>query len=178
MNKLRLHFVGENILREMAAPVREINDDVRAQLSAMEKLMREESGIGLAAPQVGISKRMLVFIELDETGERKNVYKIINPKIVSRSEEFIELEEGCLSVQGPNGPVFAPVSRPKSVTVEWTDENGAHMIRDFDGFAARAIQHEMDHLDGILFIDYLSTVKREMVMKKVKKRELLERSLT
>jgi peptide deformylase len=170
MNKLKLHFVGDQILREKAAPVAKVDDKIREILSEMEKIMRAESGAGLAAPQVGILKRMLIFLEIEKHGEKITVYKCVNPKIISCSEKRVAIDEGCLSVQGPDGPIFAGVDRPESVVAEWIDENGAMQKKEFSGYAARAIQHEIDHLDGILFIDYLSSAKREMVMRKVKKR--------
>ena len=128
--------------------------------------MHEQNGVGLAAPQVNITKRFLVMMDPDTN----TVFKMINPKIVTKSEKLIMMEEGCLSVLGPDDlPVFADVMRPESVDVEWTDENGEHMGAKMSGLPARIVQHETDHLDGILFIDYLSPVKREMVMRKVRK---------
>ena len=171
MNKLRLRFIGDPVLRMRAEPVREINDDVRSLLAKMEDIMRSEMGAGLAAPQVGILLRMLIFVEIKKGGTG-GLYKMLNPKIVASSDSTVAIEEGCLSVQGENGPVFVNVLRPESVVVEWTDENGALMKKEFGGYAARAVQHEIDHLDGILFVDRLSSVKREMVMRKVKKRKL------
>ncbi|MDR3208369.1 MAG: peptide deformylase [Rickettsiales bacterium] len=170
MSEMNLRFVGDPVLREKAAPVSEVNDGIRATLDKMERTMRAENGAGLAAPQVGVLLRMLVFADIGKRGSGV-VYKIINPKIVSRSEKQIVIDEACLSIQGPNGPVFADVRRPESVLVEWTDETGRTRREEFGGYASRAIQHEMDHLDGILFIDYLSSAKREMVMRKVKKRK-------
>jgi len=153
-----------------AFPVSEINGDIRALLDIMEKIMRSESGAGLAAPQIGVLLRVLVFVEIKK-GEPGVVYKMINPKIVSKSDFTVSIEEACLSVQGANGPVFVDVMRPESVVVEWTGENGELATKEFGGFAARAVQHELDHLDGVLFIDHLSSVKREMVIRKVKKRK-------
>ena len=167
MNNFLLRFIGDPVLRMQAAPVREINNDVRALLDIMEKIMCTESGAGLAAPQVGVLARMLVFVE-ERGGE---VFKAINPKIISRSENTVFINEGCLSIQGADGPVFTDVERPESVVVEWTNENGELVTKEFGGFASRVIQHEMDHLDGTLFIDHLSSVKREMIMRKVKKRK-------
>jgi peptide deformylase len=170
-NDISLVFVGDPVLREVAAPVEKITDDVRRTLDMMERIMRGESGAGLAAPQVGILKRMLVFMEIKKRGEAGIAHRVINPKILSRSEKKRLMEEGCLSVQGPNGPVFANVERPESIVVEWTDENGERQKKEFGGLAARALLHEIDHLDGVLFIDYLSSAKREMVMRKVRKRK-------
>jgi peptide deformylase len=170
-NRIELRFIGDPILREKSEPVQKVDDDVREILAEMEKIMRMEAGAGLAAPQIGILRRMLVFMEIKKRGEAGIVHKIINPKIISQSREICAMDEGCLSVQGPGGPVFASVERPESIVAEWTDENGARQKKEFDGYAARALLHEIDHLDGILFIDYLSSAKREMVMRKVKKRK-------
>jgi peptide deformylase len=172
MSDMKLRFVGDSVLREKAAPVAPVDDGIRAMLAEMEKIMRAENGAGLAAPQVGVLLRMLVFADVEKRGAAGAVYKIINPKIISKSENLVEIDEGCLSIQGPDGPVFANVGRPESVLIEWTDENGGLRRHQFGGYASRAIQHEIDHLDGILFIDYLSSAKREMVMRKVKKRKL------
>ena len=100
------------------------------------------------------------------------VFKMINPKILTRSENTCVLEEGCLSVLGhDNLPVYANVLRPESVEVEWNNENGELIRAQMSGLPARIVQHETDHLDGVLFIDYLSPVKREMLMRKVRKRK-------
>ena len=96
---------------------------------------------------------------------------MINPKIISKSEETCVMEEGCLSVLGADGlPVYSNVRRPESVTVEWTNENGNKVQTQMSGVLARIVQHETDHLDGVLFVDYLSGAKREMLMRKVNRR--------
>ena len=169
MNDLKLRFVGDNVLREKAMPVAFVGDEIRAALSKMEKIMRDNKGAGLAAPQVGLLLRMLVFVDIEQKNGR--VCKLVNPKIIRQSDKIKKMEEGCLSILGPDGPVFAEVSRPESVEIEWTDENGKMRSGEFSGYAARAVLHEMDHLDGVLFLDYLNPVKREMVMRKVKKRK-------
>ena len=113
---------------------------------------------------VGITKRFLVMMD----PETNVVYRMINPEITARSEDTCVMEEGCLSVLGPDGlPVYSNVRRPVSVDVKWTDENGKDLSAHMSGTAARIVQHETDHLNGVLFIDYLSGVKREMVMRKV-----------
>ena len=102
--------------------------------------------------------------------DEETVYRMINPNIVSYGPENCSMEEGCLSVLGKDGlPVYAYVSRPQSVVVEWTDESGEHKMAEMSGLPARIVQHETDHLDGKLFIDHLPSVRREMVMRKVKK---------
>ena len=165
---LQMKLCGDLVLREKCAPVEKISDDILATLDEMVHMMTEQNGVGLAAPQVGITKRFLVMMNPD-TGQ---VFKMINPVITLRSEQTVVMEEGCLSVLGADDlPVFANVSRPESVTVEWTDEHGDRLAAEMSGVPARIVQHETDHLNGILFIDYLSPVKREMVMRKVRRRK-------
>lgn len=163
---LQMKLCGDLVLREKCAPVTEITPDVLDIMNEMVGMMRDQNGVGLAAPQVGQLKRFLVMMDPDT----ETVFKMINPKIITRSADLCTMEEGCLSVLGPdNLPVYANVTRPQSVDVEWTDENGQPMAAHMSGFPARIVQHETDHLDGILFIDYLSPVRREMVMRKVRK---------
>ena len=166
MNKLQMKLCGDLILRKVCAPVDSITNEILQTMNEMVKMMQAQNGVGLAAPQVGITKRFLVMMNPD-SGE---VFKMINPKIISHSDEMAVIEEGCLSVLGPdNLPVYANVSRPASVVAEWTDENGNKKMAEMSGIAARIVQHEADHLDGILFIDYLAPTKREMVMRKVRR---------
>ena len=161
---LQMKLCGDLILREKCDPVVDITPELLNTMNEMVKMMGSQSGVGLAAPQVGFTQRFLVMMN-PETNE---VYRMINPKILSKSEETCLMEEGCLSVLGADGlPVYAHVRRPSSVTVEWTDENGDKKTAQMAGTIARIVQHETDHLDGILFIDYLSGVKREMLMRKV-----------
>ena len=135
-------------------------------MDEMVEMMREQNGVGLAAPQVGILSRFLVMMDPDS----ETVYRMINPRIMSYGADTCTMEEGCLSVLGNDGlPVFANVTRPDSVVVEWTDETGAKKMAQMSGTPARIVQHETDHLDGKLFIDYLSPLRREMLMRKVKK---------
>lgn len=163
---LQMKLCGDLVLREKCAPVTEITPDVLDIMNEMVGMMRDQNGVGLAAPQVGQLKRFLVMMDPDT----ETVFKMINPKIITRSADLCTMEEGCLSVLGPdNLPVYANVTRPQSVDVEWTDENGKSMAAHMSGLPARIVQHETDHLDGILFIDYLSPVRREMVMRKVRK---------
>ena len=163
---LQMKLCGDLVLREKCDAVGEITPDILHAMDEMVKLMHEQSGVGLAAPQVNITKRFLVMMNPDT----EEVFKMINPKIIKKSDTVVKMEEGCLSVLGPDDlPVFADVTRPESVDVEWTDENGKPMAAHMSGLPARIVQHETDNLDGILFIDYLSPVKREMVMRKVRK---------
>ncbi len=163
---LQMKLCGDLILREKCEPVTEITPDILDILDEMVGMMRDQNGVGLAAPQVGHLKRFLVMMDPDT----ENVFKMINPTILTRSADVCTLEEGCLSVLGPDDlPVYANVTRPQSVDVQWTDENGKQMAAKMSGLPARIVQHETDHLDGVLFIDYLSPVRREMVMRKVRK---------
>ena len=103
--------------------------------------------------------------------DTNNVYRMINPEIISKSEETCVMEEGCLSVLGPDGlPVYSNVRRPAVVEVKWTNEKGEQLHAKMSGIMARIVQHETDHLNGVLFIDYLSGAKREMLMRKVNRR--------
>ncbi len=163
---LQMKLCGDPILRTTCAPVDEINDELRATMDAMVAMMREQSGVGLAAPQVGITQRFLVMMTPDD----EKIFKMINPRIVSYGDKTCIMEEGCLSVLGgDNLPVYANVTRPESVVVEWTNENGEQMSAEMSGVPARIVQHETDHLDGKLFIDYLSGARREMVMRRVRR---------
>jgi peptide deformylase len=165
---LQMKLCGDVVLRTKCAPVSDIDSELLSVLDEMVAMMREQNGVGLAAPQVGILSRFLVMMDPDT----ETVYRMINPEIVSRGSETCTMEEGCLSVLGNDGlPVFANVTRPDSVVVEWLDEHGNKKIAQMSGTPARIVQHETDHLDGKLFVDYLSPVRREMLMRKVKKRK-------
>jgi len=168
-NKMQIKTIGEPILRDICAPVTDI-DAARKILADMELCMIAATGAGLAAPQVGVPLRM--FIIRTEPTEDSEIIKMINPEILKKSDTRVPHEEGCLSILGPDDyPVFCDVMRPEKITVTWFDETGAAHKREFDGFAARVIQHEMDHLDGVLFVDHLSSLNRERVMSKVRKRK-------
>ena len=165
---LQMKLCGDLVLREKCAPVDDISPDVLSAMSEMVKMMQAQNGVGLAAPQVGITKRFLVMMNPD-SGE---VFKMINPRITSRSTDMAIIEEGCLSVLGPDDlPVYANVARSAMVTAEWTGVDGKKYAAEMSGIMARIVQHETDHLDGILFIDYLPAAKREMVMRKVRRRK-------
>lgn len=163
---LQMKLCGDLVLRTECAPVDNITPDLLATMDEMVEMMRAQNGVGLAAPQVGILSRFLVMMDPDS----ETVYRMINPRIISYGTDTCTLEEGCLSILGNDGlPVFANVSRPDSVVVEWTDEAGDKKMAQMSGTPARIVQHETDHLDGKLFIDYLSPLRREMLMRKVKK---------
>ncbi len=153
-------------LREVAQPVEEINDDVLTLLDDMVETMHAAPGIGLAATQIGIPQRLVVMDMTAGQGKEPGIiYKMINPKVVEASEEPSTLEEGCLSLPGQ----YADVTRPAQVKAEYTDINGETQTIEAQGLLAACIQHEIDHLDGKLFIDYLSSLKRDFIMKALKK---------
>jgi peptide deformylase len=156
---LDVRLYGDPMLRRKAAPVREVTPELRQVISDMVETMFDQVGIGLAAPQVGIPYRLLVMDD-GKGGARA----LINPVITRRSGSVVE-EEGCLSLPG----IYADVERSRSITVEATDEEGQAFDLDATGMQARVIQHEMDHLDGILFIDHLSPVARDRIKKKIQK---------
>lgn len=163
---LQMKLCGDLVLRTQCTPVDNITPELLSTMDEMVEMMREQNGVGLAAPQIGILSRFLVMMDPDS----ETVYRMINPRIVSYGTDTCTMEEGCLSVLGNDGlPVFANVSRPDSVVVEWTDEAGDKKMAQMSGTPARIVQHETDHLDGKLFIDYLSPLRREMLMRKVKK---------
>ncbi|MBO5833773.1 MAG: peptide deformylase [Alphaproteobacteria bacterium] len=165
---LQMKLCGDLVLRTKCAEVTEITPEILKTMDEMVDMMRSQNGVGLAAPQVGILSRFLVMMDPDS----EIVYRMINPKIVSFGATTRTMEEGCLSVLGADGlPVYANVTRPEEVVVEWTDETGKQQMAQMSGLPARIVQHETDHLDGKLFVDYLSPVRREMLMRKVRRKK-------
>jgi peptide deformylase len=153
------------ILRQVSKPVTLVGDEERALMDDMLETMYNANGIGLAAIQIGIPKRIIVLdISKDE---KKTPMFFVNPVIKNKNKEKSTYEEGCLSV--PN--YFAEVERSKYCEVEYLDYNGQEKILKADGLLATCIQHEMDHLEGILFIDYLSKLKKTMIVKKLSKKK-------
>ena len=153
-------------LKAKAKPVKEVTDGLRTLLDDMLETMYDAPGIGLAANQIGSLERVLVMDcgSRDEE-ETPRPMKIINPEITGVSEELSSYEEGCLSIPEQ----YAEVERPAVVRVKYLDEHGKQHEQLFDGLEATCVQHEIDHLDGILFVDHLSNLKRNMLMKKLKK---------
>ncbi len=151
-------------LKKVCAPVADINAEVRKLADEMFQSMYDAPGIGLAAPQVGVLKRLFV---MDCAGKEDSPapLALINPSVAWASEELNTHEEGCLSIPEQ----FEEVTRPATVRISFTDLNGKAHEREFDGLGATCVQHEIDHLNGILFIDYLSKIKRSMITKKMKK---------
>ena len=153
------------ILRQVSKPVPTVSNEERKLMDDMLETMYAASGIGLAAIQIGIPKRIIV-MDISKDGKKNPMY-FVNPKIKNKDKEKTTYEEGCLSVPD----YFAEVDRPKYCKVEYLDYNGENKILAADGLLATCIQHEMDHLEGILFIDYLSKLKKTMIVKKLSKRK-------
>ena len=159
MAVLPLHLLGSPVLRERSREVQAVDDEVRAFVDAMFETMDANKGVGLAANQVGKAVRVAV-IDADE----KRI-TLINPRITKVGPEREAEEEGCLSIP----EIFAEVTRPVQVTLEALDRDGKPYTLEADGLLARAIQHEIDHLDGILFLDHLGAMKRQMLLRKYKR---------
>ena len=152
-------------LRQKSSDVDIVNDDIRKLMDDMLETMYDAPGIGLAAIQVGVPKRIIV-IDLSKEEEKKPLY-FINPKIILKSNNNAIYEEGCLSVPGQ----FAEIHRPDSCQIDYLDYNGKKKNLKTEGLLATCIQHEIDHLEGILFIDYLSKLKKNMIIKKLSKQK-------
>jgi peptide deformylase len=162
----RLRYYGDPILRRRAAEVREFGGALHAEAEAMVDTMQRESGVGLAAPQVGLEKRLLVALNM-ETAEDDDAEAIVmaNPEVMHRSRETWVMEEGCLSIPGIRGDV----TRPERVTVRFQDLDGETYTVEAEGMFARILQHEIDHLDGKLFIDYLSAAEKTLLKPRLRK---------
>ncbi len=150
-------------LKAVAEPVRGIDPGLHRLLDDMLETMYAAPGIGLAAPQVGVAKRAVV-VDVGEPEARRPMF-LLNPEVRWRSDELVAAEEGCLSLPEH----FAEVTRPAAVEVAYTDRDGAARTVRADGLLARCLQHEIDHLDGVLFVDHLSTLKRNMILRKLAK---------
>lgn len=163
-----LRFPDER-LRTVAEPVTEVNDDIRAIIDDMFETMNDEKGVGLAATQVNIHKRIVV---MDVSDDGDNPIAFINPEIVAKSDETMINEEGCLSVPG----CYAKVTRHERVTVKALDRDGNEFSLDGDELLSICIQHELDHLAGVLFVDYLSPLKRKRIKAKLEKEARLAKA--
>ena len=156
--------VGDDVLRQKCEPVEAFDEKLWALLDDMKETVKKEQGAGLAAPQIGISKKIVV-IDIAHEDEEANPLYFVNPEIIWRSDEKVCAEEGCLSIPGQR----AEVERHYSVKVKYLDYNGVEQEMLAEDFLAKAVQHELDHLDGILYIDHLSRLKRQMLLKKLEK---------
>ena len=155
--------IPDPVLRAVSEPVTDVTDGVRKRLDDMADTMYDAPGIGLAAPQINISQRLIVMdCGPDDT---RQLYKMINPEIIASSQETAKLEEGCLSIPGHNSEVI----RPAEVQVRYLGIDGNIHEMQAEGLLAACVQHEIDHLNGVLFIDHISRLKRDMIWRKVLK---------
>ena len=155
------------LLRQVSADVEKVGEEERKLMDDMLETMYEAPGIGLAAIQIGVPKRIIV-IDIGRDKNKKEPRYFVNPKIINKNTEKAKYEEGCLSVPDQ----FAEIERPNTCEVEHLDYNGKKQLLKAEGLLATCIQHEMDHLEGILFIDYLSKLKKSMIIKKLSKIKL------
>lgn len=167
MNVLKVYEYGEEVLRKKATPIKEITDEIKNLAKDMILTCHAQNGVGLAAPQVGHSIRMFVLSippEDESTDNRKNFFEevFINPIIVRKTGKD-KAEEGCLSVPGE----YAVVERAKYITVKYQNLDGEDKMIEGAGLLARALQHENDHLDGILFVDRLGSLKKDLIKKQL-----------
>jgi peptide deformylase len=165
MSLLPIITLPDPLLRTVSTPVEHIDDTMKRLVADMFETMYDAPGVGLAAIQVGIAKRLIVLDVADEETEGKQPLVLINPRIVRLGDATRVYEEGCLSLPD----VRIDIERPTTLTVAFTDLDGITHERETDGLLATAIQHEIDHLDGRLIIDFLTRLKRDMVIRRFKK---------
>ena len=166
MAKLKVYEYPHPVLKQKAEKVAKVDDKIRSFLDDMLETMYDSAGVGLAAPQVGVSNRKVVIdVAHPDEGEERNPIYLVNPEIIWHSDEESCQYEGCLSVPDQS----AEVSRYKQVRVQYLDYNGKEAEIMAEGLLAIALQHEIDHLDGILYIDRISRLKRQMLLKKLQK---------
>ena len=162
MSQRKIVIEPDPILREKSEILEKVDDELRNLLDDMLETMYAASGIGLAAVQVGVLKRLIV-IDISKDKEKKNPLFLINPEIISKSKKTSIYEEGCLSLPGH----FAEIERPAECQIKFIDYDGKEQELRVNGLLATCIQHEIDHLNGVLFIDYLSKLKKDMIVKKL-----------
>ena len=164
MSVKKILIEPNKLLRQISKIVETVGDEERALMDDMLDTMYDAPGIGLAAIQIGVPKRIIV-MDISKDEDKKEPRYFINPIIKNKNKEKAKYEEGCLSVPDQ----FAEIERPNKCEVEYLDYDGKKQLLKADGLLATCIQHEMDHLDGILFIDYLSKLKKSMIIKKLSK---------
>lgn len=150
---MRVYIYGEKVLADVAAPVESVTPELCRLLDEMVPFMRESRGVGLAAPQIGVSRRFFVM----DAGDK--VRKVINPEILSSGNSTAEMEEGCLSVPG----IHKKVRRPKRIQVRYQNETGETIEEELKDYPARVFQHEFDHLNGVLFVDRITPIAHKLV---------------
>jgi peptide deformylase len=165
-----IRILGDPVLREPAEPIQEVGDEIRQLVRDMLETMYHAQGIGLAAPQVGVSQRVIV-VDLGESDEDGvGTVALVNPSVVESSRKKDRAPEGCLSIPG----MEEVVERPATVTVAGLDPDGEPVSLEASGLLGRALQHEIDHLDGVLFIDRVSPLKRRLLLRKWQKSQAEE----
>lgn len=164
MAKRPIIWAPDPVLKTKCTPVQAVDDDIRSLMDDMLDTMYAAPGIGLAAPQVGVTKRVIV-VDVSEKDEPNAPICLANPEVVWTSDETAPHEEGCLSLPD----LYADVERPVAVKVRYLDRDGAPQELEADGLLAICLQHEIDHIDGVLFVDHLSALKRNMFLKKMVK---------
>lgn len=169
MSALSIIVAPDPRLKQHARPVVAVDDAVRRLMDDMLDVMHRSHGIGLAAPQVGVLRRVIV-VDVSPPDEPPSPYRMANPTIVWRDEALVTGEEGCLSLPDQ----YAEVTRPERVRVLYRDEHDVVRELEADGLLAKCIQHEIDHLDGVLFVDHLSSLKRGIILRKLAKAKRLE----
>ena len=161
---LKLVYAPDPILKKESLEIPQVDEHHRKLIKEMYEVMYKANGVGLAAPQVGENLRIFI-IDAGAREEEKKPITMINPKLLSLGNEIVPYEEGCLSFPDH----FAEIDRPDELTIEYIDENNNKKKLTTNGFASRIIQHELDHLNGILFVDHLSRLKRDIIIRKMKK---------
>ncbi|OFW90206.1 MAG: peptide deformylase [Alphaproteobacteria bacterium RIFCSPHIGHO2_12_FULL_45_9] len=166
MSLLPIIIVPDPVLKEVAQPIENITEAIQKQAADMIETMYDAPGIGLAANQVGMLNRLFVMdVNYRKNDQSRDAVVLINPEIIWRSEEMSVMEEGCLSIPQQ----YAEVERPKTVRVKYIDLKGQVQEMEGSDLTSHCLQHELDHLNGTLFIDYLSRLKRNMILRKVDK---------
>tara|TARA_B100002051_G_C16708975_1_gene625542 strand:+ start:1359 stop:1874 length:516 start_codon:yes stop_codon:yes gene_type:complete len=161
----KLLYVPNPFLRQKAEKVESVGENEIKIANQMKKIMLDAPGVGLAANQIGILKQIITIFFLDQKTKKEVQYNLYNPKILSYSNETIIMEEGCLSLPEQ----FAEIERPKKISLEYLNDKNKLVKKEISGVEARILQHEIDHLSGKLFVDYLSSLKRNIMIKKVQK---------
>ena len=160
-----LLYVPNPLLRQKAKKIRSVGSDEKKIANKMMDIMLSAPGVGLAANQIGILKQIVTIFFVEKESKKEIQYTLYNPKIISYSSETISMEEGCLSLPEQ----FSEIERPKKISLEFLDDKNNLIKKNADGIEARILQHEIDHLSGKLFVDYLSSLKRNIMIKKVQK---------
>ena len=162
---MKIFYAPHPVLRQKALKVKSVNDEELKLAKKMMHTMINVTGVGLAANQVGILKQIVTVNIIDKDKKLEKKYVLFNPKILSYSKNTVVMEEGCLSLPEQ----FAEIERPEGIKLEYINEKNKLISKNVSGYEARVLQHEIDHLSGKLFVDYLSSLKRNFLIKKVKK---------